>query len=514
MKTHGFNTLAYIALLLSGLALGCSKDNDENTGDVSIDAPAGGTVTIEETAYASGAHEGSAETGADENDLLSNSTFSKTVNITFGDAVTISNAFANNGVSITQSGQDITITSTIKEVEYVLTGTTSNGSVKIYSDNKFRLTLNGVSITNNDGPAINIQSGKSAFIVLAAGTQNSLSDGTTYASAPDGEDQKSTLFGEGQLLFSGTGSLTVAGNNNHAIASDDYIRVSEGTITVSNAVKDGIHCNDYFIADGGTISITAKSDGIEADQGHIILNDGTITVNAADDGIAASYNEGDASIDPYIVVNGGTINITTTKGEGIESKSILTINNGDISTNTADDGINAGKAIYINGGTVYAKSSGNDAMDSNGTFTITGGLVIGIGSGREDGIDCDGNTLKISGGLVLGTGGSTSGPSSTESTVRSLIAGGANAGQIIHIEDKDGKEVLTFNIPVSFNTLLYASPRLLANTTYNIYLGGSVTNGTEVHGLYTKGTYTRGTASAQFTSSAVVTQIGGNIMRM
>ncbi|MBN8785839.1 MAG: carbohydrate-binding domain-containing protein [Terrimonas sp.] len=501
---------AIAGMMFTGL-YSCSKNDitgDDDTGSGS------GTVAIDQTAYTSGTAEGSTETGTDEDDLVENSTFSSTVSVDFGTTLTITNPLSASGVTVTQTGSDVVITSTVKEVEYVLSGTTTDGSVKIYSDNKFKLTLNGVSITNSDGPAINIQSSKRAFIVLADNTSSSLTDGATYATATGEEDMKGTLFSEGQIIFSGAGSLTVKGNYKHAICSDDYVRVRSGNITISGAATDGIHTNDAFIADGGTLSIKASSDGIEAEEGFIIINDGTFTLDVADDGIAASYEEGDASITPYVTINGGTITVITTEGEGIESKSVLTINDGNIAVQTADDGLNAGDAIYINGGTVYAYSTGNDAMDSNGTFTVTGGKVIAIGArSPEAGIDCDARTVKITGGLVIGTGGATSAPSASVSTTYSVIMGGGNASQIIHIEDASGKEVLTFLSPTTYTTMLFASTKLNAGTTYKIYTGGSVASGEETHGVYTSGTYTKGTSSASFTTNSVVTQIGGTISR-
>ncbi|RXK82788.1 carbohydrate-binding domain-containing protein [Filimonas effusa] len=494
-----------LSLLLLVSAVACSK-NDSDT------ISSGTTSNIDSTGIVSATAEGSAETGANADDLLENSSFTNTVTIHFGSTVTITNPLEASGVTITQSGSLVTITSTAKAVEYVLSGTTTNGGVKLYSDNKFKLTLNGVNITNTTGPAINIQSKKRAFIILADNTTNTLTDGSSYATST--EDQKACLFSEGQLIFSGSGSLSVKGNYKHGIASDDYIRVRTGTITITGAVTDGIHTNEAVIIDGGTLNITASSDGIEADEGYIIVNAGTINITAADDGIAASYEEGDTSIDPYVTINGGNINITTTEGEGIESKSVLTINDGHIITKTADDGLNAGTAIYINGGYVYSYSTGNDAMDSNGTFTITGGKVIAIGSkSPEAGIDCDARTFKITGGIVVGTGGATSGPTASVSTVRSVVMGGGNANQIIHIEAADGTEALTFLSPTSYSTLLFASSKLKANTTYNVYTGGSVTNATSFQGLYTSGTYTPGTKGASFTTSSVVTQIGGSISR-
>lgn len=198
----------------------------------------------------------------------------------------------------------------------------------------------------------------------------------------------------------------------------------------------------------------------------------------------------------------------------IESKTVLTINNGSITTKTGDDGLNAGTAIVINGGLVYSYSTGNDAMDSNGTFTVTGGKVVAVGSrSPEAGIDCDARTLKITGGILVGIGGATSGPSASVSTAPSVIMGSGNANQIIHIESADGTEALTFLAPTSYSMLLFSSSKLKSNTSYAVYTGGSVTSGTDFNGLYTSGTYTKGTSGGTFTTSSLVTQIGGSISR-
>lgn len=495
---------AIIIACITFILVGCKKSSSSDSADT------GATVTIDSSGITSSTAEGSTEVGFNADDLIENSTFSSVVTINFGSTITISNPLSASGVTVTESNGDVTITSSANAVEYQLNGTTTNGSVKIYSDKKFKLTLNGVNITNADGSAINIQSSKRAFVVLADNTTNTLADGTTYATST--EDMKGTIFSEGQMIFSGTGSLNVTGNYKHAIASDDYIRIRSGNITIANAVKDGIHTNDAFIADGGTLTIAAKSDGIECEKGYIIINDGTFVLNPVDDGITASYTGTDSSITPYVTINGGNFTIKTTTGEGIESKSVLTINNGTISATTADDGLNGGTAIYINGGSIYCYSTGNDAMDSNGIFTITGGKVIAAGAkAPEAGIDCDARTLKITGGIVVGIGGATSGPSATASTVHAVVMGSGTT-QIIHIEAADGTEALTFLAPESYSTLLFASAKLKASTTYNVYTGGNA-NGTNFNGLYLSGTYTKGTKSTSFTTSSMVTQIGGSISR-
>ncbi|MFD1605434.1 carbohydrate-binding domain-containing protein [Flavobacterium artemisiae] len=500
MKTKRY---FYSCLLLGLVMISCSKDNDSDDDETVVTSD---VVTIS-AATAKGTAEGSAETGANADDILANSTFSSTVKITFnGTTATVENAVT--GVTVAISGSDVIVTSTVAEVAYEITGSTTDGMLKIYSDKKYKLTLNGVSIKNNDGPAINIQSGKRAFIVLS-GT-NTLEDGATYATST--EDQKGTFFSEGQLILSGTGSLNITANNKHGIAADDYVRVQSGTITITKAVSDGIHTNDGVYIDGGTLNINASSDGIEAEEGPIVINAGTITITAADDGITASYDT-DTTIDPYLVINGGTITITTTGtgGEGIESKSTLTINDGTINIKAVDDGINAGKAIYINGGTIVSYSTTNDGIDSNGTLTVTGGKTFAIGAkSPEEGFDCDSNTFKITGGLLVGAGGATSSPTASVSTQASAILGSGNAGTIYSVLDPDNAEVMTFKSPASFTTLLLSGSKFSSGKTYKLVTVSSVANATEFNGLYLGGTFSDPVLSSSFTLTSMVTKIGGS----
>jgi hypothetical protein len=258
----------------------------------------------------------------------------------------------------------------------------------------------------------------------------------------------------------------------------------------------------------------ASSDGIEAEKGRIIVNGGDITLKVADDGIVASYEDGDATIIPDVIINGGKINIETTGsgGEGIESKATLSINNGEIYIKAVDDAINAGKAIYINGGTIVAYSTTNDGIDSNGTMTITGGHIFAIGAkSPEEGFDCDNNTFKITGGLMVGVGGSTSSPTASVSTQPSAILSGGAASQIYSVLDKDNNEVLTFKSPVSFSTLLVSNVSFSVGASYKLVSVSSVADANAFNGLYLGGTFSNPTVTSSFTLSAMVNNLGGNL---
>jgi trimeric autotransporter adhesin len=305
-----------------------------------------------------------------------------------GTSVSVEKPLSLDAVSITMSGGDVTVKSQItdKEIYYLLKGSTSDGMFKIYSDFKYNLILGGVNITNLDGPAINIQSGKKCAVILSAGSKNSLADGTSYAKSD--EDQKSTFFSEGQLKFKGTGELTVKSNSAHGICSDDYIEIQEGAITVSGAAKDGIHAGEYFEMSGGIVNIKSTGDGIDS-EGYILMSAGEITVETA------SVDVKGISCDSTMLISGGDIKLTMggNQSKGLKSKQQMELNGGSITINTSG-------AVALT-----ASGSGNDpsycsAVKCDSTVTISGATltIFCTGAGGK-GISSDKN-VNITGGTV------------------------------------------------------------------------------------------------------------------
>lgn len=303
---------------------------------------------------------------ADYGDFIENYTPTNRVTITYdGDKATVSGTVS--GVKSKVTGAHVVINSSKKNIAYTLKGTTTNGSFKLYSNYKTQVTMDGVDITNPTGAAINIQSGKTIMVELADGTTNKLADGTTYTMTT-GEDQKGTFFSEGQLIFSGNGSLAVQSVGGHGIVSDDYVRMRNGNITV-NSVRDGINTNDCFIMYGGTVNVTAQQDGLDIGKGYVEIGGGKLIVNAIDEGITASYEGDDAGnidplITPYIDIKGGLIKITTTgeKGHAVRAMSSLSMTGGIVQTT--------------------AKGAGAKAVMSEGNMSLTGGKLTAFTEGN------------------------------------------------------------------------------------------------------------------------------------
>ena len=330
------------------------------------------------------------EYSVSEIDSVSFASTAKTITVTYnGTTATVTNPLAQSGVSVAVNGADVTVNSTLddNDIIYNLKGTATDGSFKVYSVSKFNLKLNGVNLTNPDGPAINIQSKKKCNLTLASGTTNTLTDGATYATSA--EDQKSTLFSEGQIDFDGSGSLTIKSNSAHAICSDDYIDIQNGTITVSGAVKDGIHANEYFEMSGGTLNITSTGDGVESENGYILISGGSLTsVNNSDD------TKG-LTCDSTLTVTGGTIKLTLggNQSKGIKASQKMILSGGDITvTNTGgvalitsgsgydpaySCGIKTDTELEVSGSkiTIISQGAGGKGISANGNMTITSGTV-------------------------------------------------------------------------------------------------------------------------------------------
>lgn len=383
--------------------------------------------------------------------------------------------------------------------------------MNITSSNQFKLTLNGANITNTSGAPIQINSAVKAFVELASGTTNSLADTSSNSVG-------ATLYSAGSLLFSGSGTLSVAGNSVDAIQAAAKVRITAATIKITAAVNDGIQAGTLFVMDSGTLNITSAptasySKGVSVLKGYLIVNDGTVTINtSASAGMSNQWVSSSQSTESAYstIINGGTINITSTSSsaetEGIESNhGSVNINGGTLTLKVTDDAINGESSVNINGGQIYTYVTGNDAIDSNGTMYITGGMLVAVSTAAapETSLDSDQNTFNISGGIVVAiTPGST--PSSpSASTQPVVLLGSGSANQIIHLQNSStSKEVVTFLAPTAYSNILISTPNLAKGTTYKVYKGGSVTSGSNFNGLYTSGTYSGGTLAKTFSTSS------------
>ena len=554
-------------------------DNDSSEGSSSGSSSTGTysemktfTVAIDKTT----AEPASAATAQypEDGDALNTNNFGTIVNIDISNPVdpTV------DGVAVTIDGHNVTVNHGSTEgVCYVVTGTTTDGSLIVKGDASFELNLSNANITSATTTALDLESKGNAYLVVS-GT-NKLTDGTT-------EDHKGTLYSKGKLLISGDGSLDVYGTYKNGIHGKSNIVIDKGVnLYVKSTENNGIKAGDDMFINGGIINVEVSADGGKAINGDadITINGGRTTVIATGNGTweadetltyggdtkAAAgigsdgifyMNGGElyakatgsggkgvkADLEGYITggkiriitegglyysngsteshnytgntdnlpaaytsspkgmkigtkeedgtttttygvlqISGGDIMIRTSgnNAEGIESKGTFDVNGGTVMVYAHDDALNSTGDMTFTGGTVVAVGTNNDAIDANGNMNIKGGTIIACGAnGAEAGIDInEQKKLYITGGYLFAIGGRVDG--NLGSTTQGIITttGSVSANSTVGISNSS-KTLYTFTMPPvtysSNNTIIISTPDLTSGSSYTVKTSSTSTTAT------------------------------------
>ncbi|MBQ3812233.1 MAG: carbohydrate-binding domain-containing protein [Bacteroidales bacterium] len=417
--------LAVWLLMPAVLVSGCSKDSIIDTDAGENIAPVPGTE--------------------EDNDSTEETALERTITIVFSDESGATVTGDENGMVKVDGNRVTADNSAYNEIiEYILKGSTTNGFFKSYSGNRQTLVLDGVSITNPSGAAINNQGKKKCYIVVN-GT-NTLSDAASASYDSGEEDMKAVLFSEGQLLVSGSGSLTVTASNaagKSGIATDDYLYIQDGpaiTVTAGNKAGHGLKANDYVRLSGGSLNVStqaAMKKGITSD-GFVLVEGGTTSINVSG-GVAYDSEDGEYTgtagikADNYFGMTGGTVTIVNTGagGKGIRagnytyfaengslndsyvSGGTLTVTtsgkeSSNVSTKAIKIGYKEGSGrsyvnggnLLVSGGSISASSAQGESVEAKGKITVTGGSLYAY-SGSDDAINSQGE-MNVTGGYVYG----------------------------------------------------------------------------------------------------------------
>lgn len=554
-------------------------DNDSSEGSSSGSSSTGTysemktfTVAIDKTT----AEPASAATAQypEDGDALNTNNFGTIVNIDISNPVDP----AVDGVSVTIDGHNVTVNHGSTEgVCYVVTGTTTDGSLIVKGDASFELNLSNANITSATTTALDLESKGNAYLVVS-GT-NKLTDGAT-------EDHKGTLYSKGKLLISGDGSLDVYGTYKNGIHGKSNIVIDKGVnLYVKSTENNGIKAGDDMFINGGIINVEVSADGGKAINGDadITINGGRTTVIATGNGTwevdetltyggdtkAAAgigsdgifyMNGGElyakatgsggkgvkADLEGYITggkiriitegglyysngsteshnytgntdnlpaaytsspkgmkigtkeedgtttttygvlqISGGDIMIRTSgnNAEGIESKGTFDVNGGTVMVYAHDDALNSTGDMTFTGGTVVAVGTNNDAIDANGNMNIKGGTIIACGAnGAEAGIDInEQKKLYITGGYLFAIGGRVDG--NLGSTTQGIITttGSVSANSTVGISNSS-KTLYTFTMPPvtysSNNTIIISTPDLTSGSSYTVKTSSTSTTAT------------------------------------
>ena len=252
--------------------------------------------------------------------------------------------------------------------------------------------------------------------------------------------------------------------NNKTISFSSWSNYSSGNSNGADVSAKGIKAENEIYIKKGTIDIKAYDDAVHANNdgviengnsplGNVNVSGGSLTLEASDDGMHA---------DGIMNISGGEINVKTAY-EGLEAN-VFNVSGGSSYVYATDDGMNATKgksspAINVSGGLldVEVPTSGDtDGIDSNGTYTQTGGVVIVKGPGNAGGnnfgaaaLDTDGN-VSISDGTLIIFGGMEKTPTTNSSITKTLVTSNTVS---------TGSHSVAFPNSISYSTTLKTSSR-------------------------------------------------------
>ena len=434
------------------------------------------------------------------------------------------NAELSGSYKITESGT------------YYLSGNIDDGliNINVASDAVVRLILNNVSIKNSNGPAIACYGGDDLVIELNG--ENYLEDGASYSADFDA-DVDGVIYSKADLSFSGDGTLNTTANHADAIVSKDDLKFNSGKYIIT-AIDDGIRGKDSVYVINGDFKISTKGDAIKSTnetdttKGFVLIEDGNFEINAGAKGIKAINSiliyDGNFAItstddtihsnnyvgiidgtldlassddgihaDARLIIDGGKINITKSY-EGLEAQKI-SINGGEVSIYSNDDGMNAGGGadgsansragagafdvnenceLIINGGEIYVNAAG-DGIDSNGYIYINGGNIAVDGpTNNGNGALDSGASIMMNGGSVIALGASgmaeTLGTSSSIYNISVYFSSTQNKGTVVEIRNSAGDIVLSHTSAKTFNHLAAGTSAFQSGETYTIYINGAL----------------------------------------
>ncbi len=414
------------------------------------------------------------------------------------------------GEGATADGSTVTISA---DGTYVVSGTLADGQIVVNlpgDDDKVQIVLDGITIHNEDGPAIQVDQADKVFLTLADGSTNVLSDGASYALS-DGEDEPyAALYSKDDLTINGAGALEVTGNYRHAIASKDDTVITGGTITVTS-VEDAVRGNDAIKIGGGDITVNAGDDAFHSEYLFYIA-DGTVDVESCVEGYEAEkifVHGGETSI----VASDDGVNASAAEDSTNDSEESGTampqgdqppaMTQGDEGTPPArpegdaggrpegamappdeqggqpqdaqgpQDGTGPGRQggtmtmpgaseeclIQINGGTLVVNADG-DGLDSNGYIEINGGTVFVNGASNSDdsGLDYE-YGATVNGGNVVLMGSAAMAEDFTGGTQAYLMERmSGSAGSTIEVTDDSGTVLVSYVSPKAFQAVTASAP--------------------------------------------------------
>lgn len=383
------------------------------------------------------------------------------------DLVLISGTYQIEAVNDAIKGKDMV---SIYAGDYTLTTQAGDG---IKANNASDADKGYVAI---DGGRFTIQAGRDG---IQAETSLKIQEATLAVTTASGADSTDLIADESykglkastQILIT-SGDFTVNSADDSLHTNGD-IEITNGTFSLASG-DDGIHADQTLTLAGGTIAITQSYEGLEGTSIQLLGSD--VSIVASDDGVNAS--------DGSSTTTQGTPGASAGFGE-INENLVINITAGRVVVDAQGDGIDSNGNITMSGGTLIVNgttASGNGTLDYDGTFDLTGGMLIAVGSSEM---------------------AQTVSESSSQGTVSFYLDQKQSANQTLSLFDASNELLLAFTPIREYQFVVISTPDLVVGQSYALHLGGTVT-GKAQNGLVTDGSVTDSQLTTTFTLDTTV----------
>ncbi len=301
------------------------------------------------------------------------------------------------------------------------------------------------------------------------------------------------------------------------------LRDADITCTVAPAILflNTYECDGNWSADKAKPEVDTSSAGVN------LILEGKNTVSGSHVAKIFKDKEGekklwkqDGAIYSYMSMNvygPGALKLTADK-EGLDTELHLTINGGNITIHSDNDGINTNEdgvsVTTINGGSLHIAAglgAEGDGIDSNGYLVINGGTVVASANPAADaGLDSDLGSF-IHGGTVIALGSAMdwAESDSRQVTMNLQFSGYQSGSSAILITDErespvfaydpDQDEYLDGNIRQYVGAVI-SCPGLTQGGTYHVYLDSTLT-GEETGGIYRSVSHSENSVQMQYSGT-------------
>ena len=456
---------------VTGGTLAATTNEQLGTGDVSVGTD--GTLTTSNNTVQSIAglsNQGTVSLGNSATLNTGSSHFNNSGTVNTGTSASIidSGAMTNSG-TINFSGGTTTFSSGTNAITNTGTINLNSGTAVV----KGSLSGNG-TITMGNGTTFQSANNNQAIannMTLAGGGS------ATFNTAGNDASISGVVSGNAQFTKSGTGNLTLSGNNTftgpasinggqltlqggNAIANSTAVQLNTGTLKVSSAETIGSLSTaagtqtvlDATLSAGANNTNTTSSGVISGAAGLVKQGTGTMTLNSSS---ANTYTGG-------TTVSGGTLAASTNQQLGSGSVTVgtgatLTTGNGTTQSvaGLANQGsvtlgnnstLNTGSAHFNNSGTVNVGSSASiidaGAITNSGTLNFTGGTAT-LSSATNQITNT--GSINLNAGTVLVKGNLTGSGSINMNNGTTLRSGSANQQIANGIRVNSGTAVIDTN---------------------------------------------------------------------